>query len=321
MIREGDDSYLVFKSIWIIENFSYCLPWMKLKSPPFTVSCLGNTKWQLIIRLRGDLDPIYITYELCREDDDATISIDIDFELSFLNKDGIPLTKQKTGGSFRAKDILGFSKFLELEEITLQKRKDFIPNDALTARCLLWSAGIGRLEPGLCLIRSRMGLEQSSFNWIIESFSSLQPGQKRILQIQTTSKQVPSLSMILSLVYDDEIRIEITQERGCETNMSDCEISLVDGAGRVVRTKRDKYFFVSKQRDKAWIFPSFLKKNYLTTKKGLYLPNDELTLKCVWKIDSGIVSHKIEEFKQYLSSNIQSIAVHMNSFDYSKEKI
>ncbi|GFQ67604.1 hypothetical protein TNCT_26451 [Trichonephila clavata] len=153
MANNGDDRYLAFKCVWIIENFSYYLPWMKLKSPVFSVNCLRNTKWQLRIGFQCDLNPFYITNELCREDDDTETPIDIEFELSFLGKDDVPLAKQKTRGSFRAKDILGFNKFLELEEMTVRKR-DFVPNGTLTARCLLWSTGTRSFAPGLCTIRS-----------------------------------------------------------------------------------------------------------------------------------------------------------------------
>lgn len=321
MTNNGDERCLKFKHIWIIENFNYCLPWMKLKSPTFTVNCLRNTQWQLRIRLRCDLDPMYITYELCREDNNTAIPIDIGFELSFLDKDGIPLAKQKTRGSFRAKDISGFDKFLELEELTVRKRQHFIPNGTLTARCLLWSTGIEGFVPGLCVVRSRMGVQRASFTWIIERFSSLQPEQKRILQIQTTSKQVPSLSMEFSLINEDEIQIQITHDDGCENNMSGCEISVIDDKGKVAHTKRDKYFFASKKRGKAWIFPLFLRKSNLMAEKGLYLPNDVLTLKCDWEFDSGIVSHQIEECRQHLSSSEQSIFISMDLFDFNKEKL
>ncbi|GFY74783.1 MATH domain-containing protein [Trichonephila inaurata madagascariensis] len=317
MANNGDDRYLAFKYVWIIENFSYCLPWMKLKSPIFTVDSLKNTKWQLRICFRCDLNPFYITYELCREDDDIATPIDIEFELSFLSKDGIPLAKQKTRGSFGAKDILGFDKFLELEEVTVRKR-DFIPNGTLTARCLIWSTETGSFAPGLCKVRSRMGVQRTSFTWNIERFSSLQPGQKRVLQIQTISGQVPSLCMELCMNDDHQIQIQIIYDEVCENNMSDWEISVIDDKDRKSRTKRDKYFFIAKKR--AWIFPSFLSKDYLVAEKDLYLPNDVLTLKFNWEIDSGIVSSRIEECKQHLSSSAQSISVSMDSIDYSTKK-
>ncbi|GFQ67602.1 hypothetical protein TNCT_26441 [Trichonephila clavata] len=127
--------------------------------------------------------------------------------------------------------------------------------------------------------------------------------------------------MELSMLDDHQIRIEIIYNDGYENNLCNWEISLIDDKGRESRTKRtNTYFCVAKIRSKVLIFPSFLKKDYLMAQKDLYLPNDVLTLKCKCEMDSGIVSSRIEECKQYFSSSAQSISVSMDSIDYSKEK-
>ncbi|KAF8771924.1 hypothetical protein HNY73_019288 [Argiope bruennichi] len=310
----------LFEFYWKIENFSHCLPWMKLKSPSFVVDSFQNTRWFLLIRFRGDLDPISVSFELCRENDEIPLIIDLKYELSFLGKNGEPFAKKTSKGLFSSGDIAGFSQFSELNETLGPKSDDRLSEGTLTACCLMRRLEGDSSEYTRCLGRSRLGLERSSFLWLVNEFSVLQPGQKKTLLVETTSTNIPSVSMTLFLEEDgDSIRIQIVEDDNCESNMCRCEISLVDAEENAAFSKRDIYWFRSGRKDKqVWDFPIFLRKCELVAKGKLYLPNDTLKLRCEWKIDSGIVYSRIESYSKYLFSEMQSIMITMESVNYDE---
>ncbi|GIY58379.1 MATH domain-containing protein [Caerostris extrusa] len=263
MADDGGSKIPDFKFTWIIENFSYCLPWMKLKSPTFTVDTMEGTEWHLLLSFKVDLDPIYITFEICREDDGRPTVIDTEFELSFLDRNGFPVVKQWNKSLFGPKDILGFSKFFELKDVLIRTDNDFLEEGTLTVCCRMWRIATEIRGTSTCLGRSRLGMEHMSHQWIIQEFKTLNLGVEKTLLIQTTSKQVPSLS--LSLFLDGgQIQIEITQGDECASNMCYCKISLIDVEKKVPFSTQDQHWFYSnKKRKDVWRFPIFLTKTNL----------------------------------------------------------
>ncbi|GBM90097.1 hypothetical protein AVEN_149405-1 [Araneus ventricosus] len=310
----------LFEFQWKIENFDRCLPWMKLKSPSFVVDSWDKTRWHLVLRFRGDLDPMPIIFELCRENDGVALIIDLEYELSFLDKDGEHFAKQTSKGLFSAGNIAGFSKFLELSEVFGLKKDDLLSDGTLTACCLMGRLEDDSSEYTLCVGRSRLGLERSSHLWLVEDFCAILPGQTKTLLVRTTSKNVPSISIVLFLDDDgDSIRIEIDEDDNCESNTCRCEMTLVDAEGNAAFSKQDRNWFRSCRKSKqVWKFPVFLRKSELVANRKLYLPDDTLKLRCEWKIDPGIAYSRIESCTKYLHSEMRSTMITMDPIGYDE---
>ncbi|GIY86161.1 MATH domain-containing protein [Caerostris darwini] len=255
------------------------------------------------------------------EDDGKSTVIDTEFELSFLDRNGSPLVKQWNKSLFGPKDILGFSKFLELKDVLVKKKNDFLEEGTLTACCNMSRIATEIRGTSTCLGRSRLGMEHMSHQWIIKEFKTLNLGVEKTLLIQTTSKQVPSLSMSLFL-DGGQIQIEITQDEDCASNMCYCKISLIDIEKNAPFSTQDQHWFCSyKKKKDVWRFPIFLSKNKLMANKALYLPNDSLTLRFEWNIESGIASSQIESYEYIAGSTVQSILATVNPIDYDSEKL
>ncbi|GIY67270.1 hypothetical protein CEXT_144231 [Caerostris extrusa] len=86
----------VFTFIWAIENSSV-LSIYGARSPTFTVDSLAETRWELSISTCD----IIICYIFRKPDMNGPDSIDVDFELSFLNSAGLPLIRKETTSNSR----------------------------------------------------------------------------------------------------------------------------------------------------------------------------------------------------------------------------
>ncbi|GFU44300.1 TD and POZ domain-containing protein 4 [Nephila pilipes] len=290
---DDDDFEAEFTFTWKIENFSYCLPWKWVRSPSFVVDSMNETKWCLHLWPKEYTNGIHIEYYLYREDEDKGPQIiNVEFELSFLDVNGSPLTKKITTSSFENNDFKGFAEFVEQETVFKSRSSEYLPEDELTARCKLRRPGTHTRETVSCFAGSYIGVECSAFDWLVKNFSSLHPGDRWIMLVQNTLKDKPSVTLALSLTEksnEEELQIEITHEHMNKPNMTSCEIALVDSFGNVVISKKDSKYL----EGQIWKFPSFIKKSDLISADNSCLQNDTLTLRCDITISIGIISNDI----------------------------
>ncbi|GFT44946.1 TD and POZ domain-containing protein 3 [Nephila pilipes] len=299
-----DSKKALFTYIWVIENFSIHSNGT-IKSPSFTVNCLNKTKWSLTMwnTLIGDYCSVI---RLVREENDGgPDSIGINFELSVLNENGSPLIKKQNICSFEMGRYFHYADFIETQ-IYQKRSSEFLPKGCLTIRCQLWREDENNTSADLCFARSIVGLDRRCFTWSIKNFSSLEIGQKRYLLLEPAFKggASPILSITLIKFRNEEmLLISIESGEGTKDYVVRCEISIINIEGKVGNTLENVFFlnFTSKRALNA----NPLSKKWLI--ENNYLMNDVLTLRFSLEIDIGIVSSRIEDYRQFSISNVDEV--------------
>ncbi|GFT22813.1 speckle-type POZ protein A [Nephila pilipes] len=291
-----------FSFTWVIENFSYC--WQKkdekIMSPTFVVDTMSKTKWRLILYPKGDRNAgeDFISFYLERQEDSkGPDCYKIFYELAFLAIDGSVLkSKDVSENSFLKNDSCGVTDFEKREEILKIRRKDFLPKDALTARCRMWDGVKEITKDGDCFVRTRIKVERRSFIWNLKLFSSF---HKSICQITSASegKLVMSLKFSPTDGQDCEtrIRIEVLSEEQ-DLKFAVFRLHLLDVSGNAEKCLSDEISF-DDQEQETGSFMLLFSKEKLMENKTLYLPNDILTLLCECGFTTGILSEEIEKIR------------------------
>ncbi|GFY78917.1 hypothetical protein TNIN_304671 [Trichonephila inaurata madagascariensis] len=177
MDSEGISENKCFTFTWIIENISYS--WHKngecIQSPVFVVDTMAKTKWRLKLYPKRDeeTEVEFIYFVLKREmDSEGPKKFEIFYEL-FLAEDGSVLKwNDKKSREFEKGDIWGFGEYVKNVEVFKIRRKNFQPEDVLTARCRIWNSIRAVKTDGYCFARTRIVVERNSFLWKIKQFSS-----------------------------------------------------------------------------------------------------------------------------------------------------
>ncbi|KAF8787423.1 Speckle-type POZ protein like [Argiope bruennichi] len=292
---------------WFIENYSYC--WHKngetLISPKFKADSLEGTIWTLQLYPRG----FYferkenISFYLNRSKvDDGPEDLPLKYELSVLAADGSVLHSLKREHVFRKGCGHGASAFLELCEVLLRRKDEYLRQDTLSVRCVMWNEEGNSTKVGHCTARTRIGKEKISFLHKVENFSVLKPNEKKTLQIQSPSK---TRCLIFSNVYftdsslfEGSVIVEIVPS---DKNyiIRKQKLYLLHRSGNIEECgKIDNRFSACLDSQK---LPFDLTRQTILTKKSEYLPNDELSLICYCTFSTGVEMEKIEEIKNDLS--------------------
>ncbi|GFQ75714.1 speckle-type POZ protein B [Trichonephila clavata] len=287
-----DDFEAEFVFTWEIENLSHCLPWLWVRSPTFTVESMNATKWCLHLWTKEYTNGIPMEYYLYREsNDNGPEAIEVEFELSFLDADGSPLTRKMTASSFEKDDF--------------------------KARCKLRRPGAQICRTVNCSAGSSIGVESSTFEWVVENFSSFQIGDRRMMLVQNTRKDKPSAALTLSLTGEpgeEKLQIEVTHDHMNKPNMTSCEIAVVDTLGNVLISKKDSKYL----EGTVWEFPYLLKKKNLLNADSKYMQNDCLILRCDLTISIGVISNEMYGYSsEETDNNLSYLSVISNDEGYS----
>ncbi|GBM83039.1 Speckle-type POZ protein B [Araneus ventricosus] len=279
-----------FSFTWKIKNFSYISPFRVLRSPIFTVKSMDKTRWHLSIRTTNFTARKNISYYLSRERVDSGPEImRIAFELSFLDRYGFQLVKESREDSVKRYYTPYIPHFVELDEVFINRRCEYLPEDTLTACCRMRRIGGPTQIPISCSFTSVIGVEQCSFEWNIENFSETQPGMIRAIR-----KRNPSIHIELTLTAKPEEALQFQILQLPENYKKiDCEISVLNAFKDTVYSKK-----VSRHvKGNAWKFPVFLKKCQLTAEKNVCLQKDVLALKFDISFSLGVISSVINDNK------------------------
>ncbi|GBM43561.1 TD and POZ domain-containing protein 4 [Araneus ventricosus] len=297
-MNNGRKEYTFF---WFIENYSYCYHknGKKLLSPNFTVDKLEDTTWALELYPRGDEDKEegYISLFLYRsQQDDGPENVSIKYELSFRAADGSAYCHGEIEHEFERGEGYGYGQFLKMDEILLQKKSDYFPEDTLAVRCMIWK-GEGKVENiGQSSARTRIRIEKNSFLHVVENFSTLQPNAKHTTMIRPHSKKGRFITSSIYFTEENMIMIEIVLSDTISANqiLCKCELFLIDGSGNVIECGGTDNRYEAVRKCTHTILLS-LSREAVLHRKSEYLPDDKLSLICECTFSSGIEFKTIEE--------------------------
>ncbi|GBN80412.1 Speckle-type POZ protein [Araneus ventricosus] len=286
---------------WFVENYSYC--WHKnrelLYSPYFTADGLEGTAWLLRLYPRGDREKVkgYISLRLYRSsDDDGPENFPLTYEMSILAADGSTLVSTELRYTFKRGISYGLMRFLQIDEVLLRRKSDYLPQDILTVRCKLWKSEGNLQQVTQISARTRIGIEKISFLHVTDGFSTLEPNQKQTVQIRSPPKEeyILSSSMYISdcSCCDGKIMVEITSSNSKQI-LSKCKLYLLDASGTVIKCgEADNRY--DAERKGIQKLPLSLTRQLILSRKSDYLPDDKLSLICDCIFSSGVEYEKIE---------------------------
>ncbi|GBN48621.1 Speckle-type POZ protein [Araneus ventricosus] len=298
-----------FTFIWAIENASALLV-SEVESPTFMVQSIEKTEWKLEVFDVLQLNSIELSIQ--NEKDSGTDDIEIEFELSFLAADGSILETKVFEKQFLRMDRNWISLILKHNDVFLQRRAEFLPNDTLTIRCRMWRTDTEILRPDTCFARTRLGMDRRCFIWAIGEFSSLQPGQKRTRVVNPTSLGSPQL--ILNLFISEMngknyLNIQIVQNVATKFHNIFCKFCLLDTDGRVAHSVETEDIISMEEEGlrEVYTFREFFEKDKTVIGEASLLLNDVLSLRCDFQIEADPVWSRIENYRYLNLDNLEEI--------------
>ncbi|KAF8771096.1 hypothetical protein HNY73_018550 [Argiope bruennichi] len=280
-----------FRIEWKIKNFDD-FPREKgqlLSSPIFDIDILYNTQWVLHLYPDGDNDgngthtALYLVRKL---DDDYPDDIVLDCRLSFLTpeKETDPVSWKTINHVFRKGGRCGSQEFMERGRLLY-----YLDNNTLTVSCLITLNDANTFRSSGCVAISIIGTEIRAFEWIIEDFEDLKPGDKRVVSIKSASKGAQSMTMTLSLTDDDILMVDIYPVDGKRIRRAFCSLDTGKDAKRV-HCGGNRAKFKEIKAEQKWSFGLEYTKEELLDK----LINNSLRLECFIIFYLGVELERIE---------------------------
>ncbi|GFU04250.1 TD and POZ domain-containing protein 3 [Nephila pilipes] len=302
--------------LWKIKNFN-CL-WLKrqerIGSPEFVVETLENTRWKLVVYPRGDRKEDEIAFGLQRSEDDSHIhGIEVYIELAFLSENGSILSLIRSAKNTVNKLNIKRSECFEKQEnVYVARKSEFLPFNTLTARCKIWRCD-GKLSiDEYFLARTSVAVEQRSFEWKIEQFSTIKAYQKKNLVIRSIANE----ALLTFFLY-------LTGGRSCK-EVIDINVHVFDPRARYIFFKLfisdkegkfencgEKEMFIDRFGKIGTLSLLFSKKDLIENKEK-YLINDVLNLYCECTISTGIASETTEKIDLGMNSLTTALPVVQN---------
>ncbi|KAF8770884.1 Speckle-type POZ protein like [Argiope bruennichi] len=289
-----------FTFTWRIKNFSFLwyrehqfLKWI------FDLTGNNNTSWSLLFY---PSTPKNCVSCILRKESRELFDFLVDYELSFLQKDGSPLHSIKVSNvDFNHKNR-SVPIWLHHDDL-LENKESSLPDDTLRICCRIWTTDTSRLEMVKYLGGTEIKVQRCSLTWDIVAFSGLKPGRQRTEFVKNTLTGKPCISFGLFLDKLNNYIFEIFVLDPKLVEHFKCQIFLVDVSGRKLKCGRFEVVTVGKTTDPDWKFQLSLTKRNLMENKELYLRNDTLTLLCEIAFATGIEAEPIQK----LESDFQDI--------------
>ncbi|GBO44374.1 hypothetical protein AVEN_201047-1, partial [Araneus ventricosus] len=287
--------------LWFVENYSYC--WHKngesLVSPEFTADGLEGTVWTLYLYPRGNTDDYKgnISFYLKRSPYDGNSKdFSLKYELSVLAVDGSSIRSSYCECTFKKECGNGYGSpsISKMDEVLKSRKADYLPQDTLSLRCKIWRGEGSIQQVNEISARTRIGIEQICFHHVTESFSKLEPNEKKTTHIRTPSKKC-DLSSSLYFIDDSsegKVMVEITPSSTKEI-LSKCKFSLLDASGEKIECGEADNRCDATRKD-IQSLPLSLTRQVILNKKSEYLSHDKLSLSCECIFSTGVEYQKIE---------------------------
>ncbi|GBN76572.1 Speckle-type POZ protein [Araneus ventricosus] len=285
--------------LWSIENYSYC--WHKngevLISPEFTADGFEDTVWNLQLYPRGDRQKSegYISIFLCRSRvDDGPLDFSVKYEMSILTADGLS-TRLNAERTFMKGSGYGWIKFVQMDQILLHRKDYYLLEDTFRVICKIWKGEGNVQEVNEITARTLIGIEEVSFLHLTESFSKLEPNEKKTIQIRSPSKKHCALTSSLYFIDDSsegKVMVEITPSARNQI-LAKYEISLLDRSGEKIVCGETDCRLDAARKD-IQNLPLSLTRQAILNGKSDFLPEDNLTLSCECVFSTGVEYAKIE---------------------------
>ncbi|GBN76330.1 TD and POZ domain-containing protein 4 [Araneus ventricosus] len=300
-VSKDEERRAHFTYIWKIES----APRFELvSSPVFTVQSMEMTRWNLCMRIHSPSKLLALRIQR-KEEDGGPESIEVEFELAFLDTDGFSLAKRSGTEHLRKEDYSRFAEISDTDALFDLRGDEFFPKDLLTVRCRLWRKGTEICKSELCFASTQFDVYRPSCVWAVKGCSSLQLGEKRIRILNSAEKRRPQLILTLSLAEADDkecVFIHLVAPHLRNYFHTDAEIAVLDAEGMVFLFKRvSTYMDMDKKITKLSVF----EKSKL---KALLLSDDVLLLRCELKLTSSPeVGSRIEDYKLMDYPNLKTI--------------
>ncbi|GIY07723.1 speckle-type POZ protein B [Caerostris extrusa] len=196
----------LFTFVWKLINFSFYSEPNTLTSPAFVVKALEETTWALHLCPRDKSESeSEVTYYLQRMDDAGPESIAVDYELSLVNGRGYTMKSAMFRNySFKRKCRDGCAAHALRDEILVEKKSSYLPDDTLTVHCKIWKLEEEAKVVGKCIAQTLIGIEHANIIWTVENFSQLEVSQMIPVPISWASRKQP---LFLVNMYKSDDRI------------------------------------------------------------------------------------------------------------------
>ncbi|GBN41210.1 hypothetical protein AVEN_165040-1 [Araneus ventricosus] len=286
------ESEKCFTFIWVLKNADLC--WQKQKerieSETFVVDEIEGTRWKLWLYPRGVVTENVALFLIREADATGAEYVKIEYDLAFLN---CKWKVQKSTGKVKA----GFHKDHHLIDYPTVSQSDvfddkiskFLWNDRITVQCRIWKCVGEFSEKMRCLSCHQISVEKTLTVWRIEKFSSLDTGKKYNHEIKSlrSGDHLMSLELLSCKLNSEEIQCAITPRNPAIKSYKVTFLPLIFSNIKKILFKRVFKVDVPCKTDIFTFKPSFKWK--LMTKKDLFLPNDVLSLVCMFDFCYGRV--------------------------------
>ncbi|GFR06904.1 TD and POZ domain-containing protein 4, partial [Trichonephila clavata] len=278
-----NNSWAPFTFLWTIENFHAFPSPDAICSPSFVINCMEKTEWKLRLDTYKDGDKLddWVRCYLSRQkEDDGPKSIVVEFKISLLASDQSLLITRRQKQKFTKGGASEIQYFIKLQQVFIERRDQFLPNDTLTVQCKMWRTGTNISTSTLCSARSCLLKECNPFTWGVEQFNPFDIEQERK---RTSCLKENTLILTLFLRKDRNetyvcIRGEIENCNGRRKGIGG-EVSVLNKMGKVYVSRYSDGVFTSSETEFDLITVSELLKY-----RSSLLPNNMLTLRCDFEI-------------------------------------
>ncbi|KAG8196905.1 hypothetical protein JTE90_027610 [Oedothorax gibbosus] len=270
--------------IWKIQNFSYCIEQQgdALESPPFSICASNEPDWKIRLYPRGEEDTHHIALYLQKLSDSL---FECDLELSFLASNGASLCEwEEESCTFLLCSSSGTSVFASRDEICDTKKGTFLPDDTLTVCCRIRTHQA--ITTGEYHATTQIGVNKMSFTWCIENFSELLHENPNTT-VTFGSKMKFNFELLAGKEHiKQKLMLKIKPNVLLCVRFCKCRIDILRDTG-VNGISAESYFNFVRSSNDIWQFSLNTTKKYLLSKNDTFLPNDILTLRCIFTVSVG----------------------------------
>ncbi|GFU28154.1 TD and POZ domain-containing protein 3 [Nephila pilipes] len=251
----------------------------------------------MVVYPRGDRQINEIAFGLKRSEDDSHVKeIVVFFELAFLSANGSILCSLRTArDTFIKFNIKRSECFEKQENVYVIRKAEYLPLNTLTAQCKIWRCDGKAPVDEYFLAQTCVAIEQRSFSWQIEEFSTIGADLKKELLIKSIkNKTLMSFDLNLtdrkSYYTTVDVKVQIFDPTAKYLSF---KLFILDEDGKFKNCGEKEFLFDNSE--KKGTLSLLISKEELMLYKEKYWMNGVLTLYCECIVSTGIVSETTEK--------------------------